>query len=224
MLRIGRQRFCGCAQTAEIKTVPVCNYSIHCNTQHEARRRAGDTLMLRLSPGAPAPHRIRNTAQSSTHSHYRHLTHVSDTILLIFLPCSVTPTKLPTAATVAPNAPWAEVRPRLPGFRVRAHTHSLNSPSARIRLRHLGVARTLHKDECLHSYCSVVVSRSRYVAPCGLELLPFRFTVLTIKRSRSHQHMPDCDADSDKPVLCIGSLPDQSTSMFRRLSWMDGWA
>ena len=102
---------------------------------------------------------------------YRHLTHVSDTILLICLPCSVTPTKLPTApATVAR---WAEVRPRLPGFRVRARTHSLThfdthslthsltvSPSARIRLRHLGVARTLHKDECLHSYCSVVVSVS----------------------------------------------------------------
>ena len=57
--------------------------------------------------------------------------------------------------------------------RTRAHTHSLThslthththsltvSPSARIRLRHLGVARTLHKDECLHSYCSVVVSVS----------------------------------------------------------------
>ena len=32
-------------QTAEIKTVPVCNRSIHCNTEHEARRRKTDATL-----------------------------------------------------------------------------------------------------------------------------------------------------------------------------------
>lgn len=103
---------------------------------------------MRLSrysdPSTSTTQNQKLSSQSSTHSHYRHLTHISDIILLIILPCYVTPTKLPTAA------PWRDGprrRPRLPGFRVRAHTHSLtHSPSARIRLRHLGVARTLHKD------------------------------------------------------------------------------
>jgi len=92
--------------------------------------------LYRYSGTPPAPHRIRNSAQSSTHSHYRHLTHVSDIILLIILPCSVTPTKLPTARA----APWvrgamgrgqAEVA-WIPRTRTHTLTHSLIERSHQI--------------------------------------------------------------------------------------------
>ena len=132
-------------QTAEIKTVPVCNRSIHCNTEHEARRRKTDATLPVLRP--LQHHTESETQLRVPHTHTTDTSHTSPTSFSL----SFSPVPLPQPSSPRPHrgsvARWAEVRPRLPGFRVRAHTHSLtHSPSARIRLRHLGVARTLHKD------------------------------------------------------------------------------
>ena len=86
-------------QIAEIKTVPVCNRSIHCNTEHEARRRKTVMRLSRYSDPSTRPHRIRNSAHRVPHTHTTDTSHTSPTSFSL----SFSPVPLPQPSSQRPH-------------------------------------------------------------------------------------------------------------------------
>ena len=112
-------------QTAEIKTVPVCNRSIHCNTEHEARRRKTDATLPVLRP--LQHHTESETQLRVPHTHTTDTSHTSPTSFsLSFSPVPLPQPEAPHGRTVGP---WRD-GPRsgrgcLDSAYAHTHTHSL---------------------------------------------------------------------------------------------------
>lgn len=115
-------------QTAEIKTVPVCNRSIHCNTEHEARRRKTDaTLPVLPWVLRPLQHHTESETQLRVpHTHTTDTSHTSPTSFSL----SFSPVPLPQPSSPRPHRGAKRDGPRsgrgcLDSAYAHTHTHSL---------------------------------------------------------------------------------------------------
>lgn len=123
-------------QTAEIKTVPVCNRSIHCNTEHDARRRKTDAT---LPPALPVLRPLQHHTESETqlrvpHTHTTDTSHTSPTsfsLALAFSPVPLPQPSSPRPHRGAMGRGQAEVA-WIPRTRTHTLTHSLIERSHQI--------------------------------------------------------------------------------------------